>query len=57
MTLKAAQKIQVKISGILKIKIRVTAYIIEKGTQIMFNFEPSDLLTTHLVFLSPCHYS
>lgn len=38
MTLKAAGKIQVNISGIKKKKkIRTAAYIKRKGTQIMFN--------------------
>lgn len=46
MVLKAAYKMQVKICGIKK---KVIAYIIEKGTQIMFSFEPSDLLVINLV--------
>ena len=37
MTLKAAGKIQVNISGIKKKKIRTAAYIKRKGTQIIFN--------------------
>lgn len=41
MTLRPAEKIQVKISGIKKKKkLSAAAYIVGKGTQIMFSLSP-----------------
>lgn len=48
MTLKAAYKIQVKISRIKK-RERVASCIVDKGTQITFSLEPSNLLPIDLV--------